>query len=226
MAASEEADVHNSVLVQLEQAEAFKNEGNILFKEQNYQKALGKYWKVFCYVNGLQIPGEANQSMDWASMVQAGRSSGSQVPADRVESVKKLKQSTYLNMAACYLKIQEWRKCVDACTKALAADGPISKAYFRRGQAQSELGNLDESKEDFLEAQNLGAVVELELQKLQRKFKQHDAKEKKKYAKMFSDLKDEPEDARMVAAPVVASEAPVATEEAAAPPTEQPAPNS
>merc|ERR1719384_658499 len=158
--------------------------------------------------------------MDWASMVQSGKSSGSQVPADRVESVKKLKQSTYLNMAACYLKIQEWRKCVDACTKALAADGPISKAYFRRGQAQSELGNLDESKEDFLEAQKLGAVVDMELQKLQRKFKQHDAKEKKKYAKMFSDLKDEPEDARMaVVAPVAASEAPAVAEDVVAEPS-------
>ena len=36
-----------------------------------------------------------------------GKSAGSQVPADKVEGVKRLKQSTHLNMAACYLKVQD-----------------------------------------------------------------------------------------------------------------------
>merc|ERR1719336_2158633 len=112
-----------------------------------------------------------------------------QVPADRVGSVKRLKQSTYLNMAACYLKTQDHHKCVDACTKALAADAPSSKAYFRRGQAHLELRNLDEAKEDFEQAKRLepgDQAVERELRRLKQAFAQHDAKEKKKYAKMFS----------------------------------------
>lgn len=182
------------VVAQLEQAEVFKNEGNALFKEGNYKKALGKYWKVFCYVNGLQIPGESNQSMDLANVVKAKNVQGSQVPADKVDSVKRLKQSTYLNMAACYLKTQDHHKCVDACTKALAADGPISKAYFRRGQAHLELRNLDEAKEDFEQARKLepgDQAVEAQLRRLKQAFAQHDAKEKKKYARMFSKMEDQ-----------------------------------
>lgn len=31
------------------------------------------------------------------------------------QEVRKLKQSTYLNMAACYLKLAEHRKCIDVC---------------------------------------------------------------------------------------------------------------
>ena len=49
------------------------------------------------------------------------------MPNEKLEEVKKLKQSTHLNMAACYLKLGEHRKCIDACTKALSTS-PISKA--------------------------------------------------------------------------------------------------
>ena len=41
-------------------------------------------------------------------------------------------------MAACYLKLEEHQKCVDACAKALEL-GSSAKAHFRRGQAYLEL---------------------------------------------------------------------------------------
>eukprot|EP00930_Biecheleria_cincta_P089362 TRINITY_DN78650_c0_g1_i1.p1 TRINITY_DN78650_c0_g1~~TRINITY_DN78650_c0_g1_i1.p1 ORF type:complete len:201 (+),score=62.99 TRINITY_DN78650_c0_g1_i1:153-755(+) len=175
------------ILSQIEQAESYKQEGNARFKAQDFRKALGSYHKVFCYVNGLQMPGENSEASQYTQMM--GKSnSGSAVPADKVEDVKKLKQSTHLNMAACYLKVGEHRKCIDACSKALA-HSPISKAYFRRGQAHLELRNLDEAKEDFEEAQKLepqDKAIEMELKKLKVAFSKHEAQERKRYANMFS----------------------------------------
>merc|ERR1712232_23974 len=163
----------------------------------NYKRALGNYHKVFCYVNGLQVPGEKSEASSYTDMM--GKSAqGSQVPTDKVESVKRLKQSTHLNMAARYLKTQEHQKCVDACTKALGAAGPISKAYFRRGQAHLELRNLDEAKDDLEQARKLepgDPALEKELRRLKQAFAQFEAKEKKKYAKMFSKMDKEAKEA-------------------------------
>lgn len=173
---------HAEALSQIGQAEAFKQEGNNRFKEQNFRGALGSYHKVFCFVNGLQLPGERNEAAQYAEMM--GRQAGASmtVPGDRVKDVKKLKQSTYLNMAACYLKLGEHRKCIDACTKALSTS-KLSKAYFRRGQAHLELRSLDEAKEDFERARELepDPAIDKELKRLKQAFSQHDAKEKKRW---------------------------------------------
>jgi len=171
---------------QIQEAEAYKQQGNGHFKEGNYKRALGSYHRVFCYVNGLQVPGERNEATSYADMM--GRSSAaSQVPKERVEDVKRLKQSTRLNMAARYLKVGEHQKCVDACSKALA-DGQLSKAFFRRGQAHLELRNLDEAKEDFEKARELeptDPAIEKELRRLKQAYAHHDAKEKKRFARLF-----------------------------------------
>mmetsp|Transcript_86772 Transcript_86772/g.250683 ORF Transcript_86772/g.250683 Transcript_86772/m.250683 type:complete len:217 (-) Transcript_86772:197-847(-) len=183
----------------IETAEDHKRRGNEFFKEGNYKRALGSYHKVFCYVNGLRIPGETSEADQYSSMM--GGSKASQVPAEKVDMVKLLKQSTFLNMAACYLKVEEYRKCLDVCGKAMAAAGPAPKAYFRRGQAHLKLGSIDEAKADFEEAQRLepNAAIEAELKKVAQAYAQHRQKEKKKFAGMFSkmsaDTGEAPDDA-------------------------------
>merc|ERR1740121_3207671 len=126
-----------------------------------------------------------------------GRSTAaSQVPTEKAESVKQLKQSTHVNMAACYLKLSENQKCVDACTKALST-GPSSKAFFRRGQAHLELRNLDEAKEDFLRARDLepsDPAIDQWLKRLKTAYAQHDAREKKRFAKLFNKLSETAEE--------------------------------
>lgn len=177
---------------QIEQAEEHKKIGNARFKEGDLKKALGAYHKVFFYVNGLQVPGEKSEASSYTDMM--GKSAAaSQVPTDRVEDVKRLKESTHLNMAACYLKQGQYSKCVTAATKAMAS-GPVCKAYFRRGQANLELRNLDEAKEDLERARQLAptdTAIAAELKRLAQAFKQHDAKEKKKFAKMFGKMAEE-----------------------------------
>lgn len=177
------------VAEQLKQAEAHKEEGNKFFKEQNYKKALGAYHKVFCYVNGLQTPpvtspGDGKEGDSSSSRSTPG---SSQVPKERVEDLRVLKQSSRLNMAACYLRTDEHQKCVDACSKALEL-GSSAKAYFRRGQAYLELRNLSGARHDLERARDLtpkDPAILAELRKLRTALGQANPKERATYAKMF-----------------------------------------
>mmetsp|Transcript_59037 Transcript_59037/g.175629 ORF Transcript_59037/g.175629 Transcript_59037/m.175629 type:complete len:226 (+) Transcript_59037:71-748(+) len=202
---------------QIEQAESYKQQGNTFFKEGSYRRALGNYHKVFCFVNGLQIPGEKNEASSYADMMGTSMTSASQVPKERVEDVKKLKQSTHLNMAACYLKLSEHQKCVTACNKALA-QGQLSKAHFRRGQAQLELRNLDEAKQDFEKARELepsDPAIEKELKRLKVAFAQQDAKARKTFARMFKKDSEAAADAKAAEGSAEAEATPTAPATAA-----------
>jgi len=183
------------VVLQIKEAEQYKQQGNAFFKDGNYKRALGSYHKVFCYLNGLQMPGEQSEASGYAQMV--GQSSAAtQVPPHAVEEVNALKSSSHLNMAACYLKTNSYAKCVDVCGKALQLER-TSKAFFRRGQANLELRNLDEAKADFEEAQALepeNKAIVAELRRLKAAFAQHEAKEKKKFSKMFSKMAEDREE--------------------------------
>lgn len=171
-------------LEQIAQAEEYKQTGNEAYGEGNYKKALGAYHKVFCYVNGLQAPPERAADDAARSAVNLE----SQIPQDRVADVKRLKHSTKLNMAACYLKLGEHQKCVDACTQALELGLPSSKAFFRRGQAHAELRNFGGARSDLERARELApedAAIVAELRKLREASGRGDEREKRTYAKMF-----------------------------------------
>eukprot|EP00913_Durusdinium_trenchii_P021822 g20504.t1 len=69
---------------------------------------------------------------------------------------------------ACYLKLGEHQKCVDACNQALQL-GQNAKAYFRRGQAYLELRNFGAAKADLLRAEaELGAAAAAPLRRALR----------------------------------------------------------
>ncbi|CAJ1455795.1 unnamed protein product [Effrenium voratum] len=154
-------------LEQLRQAESFKEEGNHQHREGNYRKALGCYHKVFCFVNGLVAP----QNQDVAKPAE------NHIPAEKVEEVKRLKQTTRLNMAACYLKLGENQKCVDACTAALDF-GPHAKAYFRRAQAYVELRNFSDAGADLDRAGALepkDQAIQQQIHQVRRSMRRGDA---------------------------------------------------
>uniref|UniRef100_A0A7S1F0W2 peptidylprolyl isomerase n=1 Tax=Noctiluca scintillans TaxID=2966 RepID=A0A7S1F0W2_NOCSC len=178
-----------SVLDQIKQAEEFKEAGNGQFKEGNYKRALASYHKVFLYVNGLQISSERS------ALPEESRSTNV-VPKDRVEDVKRLKLTTNLNMAACYLKLDDHQKCVDTCGKVLEA-GANSKAFFRRGQAYAAMKNVEGARNDFQRARELAPddpAINAELRRLKSVAAQVDEKEKKTFGGMFDRMKHDKED--------------------------------
>jgi len=169
----------------ISQAQAYKEEGNKWYGEGSYKRALGAYHKVFLYVNGLQAP--TDRSISDTTDGAKAFSNASMIPKDRTEDVKKLKQSTRLNMAACYLKLEEHQKCVDACSQALEL-GSSSKAHFRRGQAYAGLRNFGGARADLERARELAPddpAIVAELRRVRTAFSQGDERERKRCARMF-----------------------------------------
>lgn len=177
---------------QIRQAQAYKEEGNALYGDGNYKKALGSYHKVFCFLNGLHAPPETRSVGEPSGGDSTLGSRANQIPKDSVEDVKRLKQTTRLNMAACYLKVGEPQKCIDACSKALEF-GENAKAHFRRAQAYADLRNFSGAQNDLERARELNPddpAVVAELRKLKAAFAQGDASERKKCARMLSGATD------------------------------------
>eukprot|EP00929_Paragymnodinium_shiwhaense_P003319 TRINITY_DN103787_c0_g1_i1.p1 TRINITY_DN103787_c0_g1~~TRINITY_DN103787_c0_g1_i1.p1 ORF type:complete len:211 (+),score=70.65 TRINITY_DN103787_c0_g1_i1:90-722(+) len=184
-----------SALEQIAEAEVFKQEGNERVKAGEYKKALSSYHKVFLYLNGLSMPGEQSEAAAYSKMI-GGSNPAQQVPDDRVEDVKALRATTWMNMGLCYIKTGAYPKCIDVCTKALEVSKQ-SKAYFRRGQAHLELRHLDEAKADLEMAKDLepsSTAIQAELKRLKLAFAQHEAKEKKKYSKLFAKMAGDPQE--------------------------------
>jgi FK506-binding protein 4/5 len=55
----------------------------------------------------------------------------------------------YLNSAQCYLKMKQWSKAVQECTKAIGKEEDSVKAWFRRGVAYRELQEFENADKDF-----------------------------------------------------------------------------
>lgn len=96
--------------------------------------------------------------------------------------------SAHLNLALCYLKINEHIKARDSCDSALKIDPSNEKAYFRRGQAHLALISPEIALKDFnkvleIEPKNTAAANQIVV--CNKVIKQQLAKEKKLYANMF-----------------------------------------
>lgn len=156
-----------------------KAQGNEAFKAGNYKEAMVAYHQIFMYVHGFSegsssqtMPGQTTQPVSAGTMAQ----------------IKELKVVHFSNLAMCHLKLGNVQKARDNSSKALAIDGKNIKALFRRGKCNSQLGALDEAKADFdqilaMEPENRDVLRELHA--LKARFREHEKKEKKKFAGMF-----------------------------------------
>lgn len=62
----------------------------------------------------------------------------------------------FCNRALCYLKLNQFKECVDDCTIAITMDPKLNKAYYRRMQSYESLG------ENILAIKDCQKVMELE----------------------------------------------------------------
>eukprot|EP00595_Chromulina_sp_UTEXLB2642_P000026 CAMPEP_0196761786 /NCGR_PEP_ID=MMETSP1095-20130614/1083_1 /TAXON_ID=96789 ORGANISM="Chromulina nebulosa, Strain UTEXLB2642" /NCGR_SAMPLE_ID=MMETSP1095 /ASSEMBLY_ACC=CAM_ASM_000446 /LENGTH=249 /DNA_ID=CAMNT_0042111741 /DNA_START=1407 /DNA_END=2153 /DNA_ORIENTATION=+ len=88
-----------------------KEEGTELFKGGNYRPAAARYHKALSHIAKFY-------DLSYA---------------DEVE-VKALKVTLYLNLASCYIKMENWEQVLRNCDDALALDPVNHKAFFRRSQ--------------------------------------------------------------------------------------------
>lgn len=100
------------------------------------------------------------------------------------------RSSLYLNVAACYQKMGEYRKSIEACNKVLDANPVHVKALYRRGMSYMLLGDFDDAKNDFEKMKSLDKSAEAEATAALLKLKQKEQETEKKARKQFKGLFD------------------------------------
>lgn len=157
-----------------------KAEGNTLFKAKEYRKALGKYTKVFLWVNHL--------SNNLAGIMNDVKKS-EPLPATVMQDVKSLRLSSNLNCVMCYLRLNtDFDKAASFVARALALDPTHKKALFRKAQVLLRMNVLTDAEKGLQLAQvNFpnDATVEHEVQLLKKKQKKLAEKERKQFSGMF-----------------------------------------
>lgn len=149
----------------LEQSVIVKNKGTQYFKEGKYKQASVQYKRIVSWLEhetGLQEEDE--------------------------KKAKALRLAAHLNLAMCYLKIQEPSPALDNCDKALELDSANEKALFRRGEALFAMKEFERAKDDFQRVTQLypsNKAAKSQVAMCQKRIKEQHEKDKRIYANMF-----------------------------------------
>lgn len=149
----------------IEAAGKKKEEGNVLFKAGKYERASKRYDKAAKYIEYDSSFSEEEKKLS-----------------------KTLKIASYLNNAACKLKLKEYKDAEKLCTKVLDIESTNVKALYRRAQASMQLTDLDLAEIDIkkaLEVDPDNREVKLEYRNLKEMVKEYNNKQAKFYGNMF-----------------------------------------
>lgn len=129
----------------IEFALKLKEEGNNLFRNQEFKKANFKYAKIFLYTQGLpgrphNNPGEEILEATGAfGDLGIGLGSEEKMREDTERSINDLEATAYANMAQCQLKLGNADKTIQCARKALRLNPLAWKAHWREASARSDL---------------------------------------------------------------------------------------
>ncbi|XP_056176967.1 peptidyl-prolyl cis-trans isomerase PASTICCINO1 [Syzygium oleosum] len=151
----------------MDEAEKIRSTGNRLFKEGKFELAKAKYEKVLREFNHVN-------------------------PQDDEEGKEFLntRNLLHLNVAACYLKMGESRKSVEACNKVLDANPVHVKALYRRGMAYMSAGDFEEARADFKAMTTIDKSSEPDATAALLKLKQKEQEVERKARRQFKGLFD------------------------------------
>ncbi|CAL1592300.1 unnamed protein product [Knipowitschia caucasica] len=154
-----------NTLEKLEQSAIVKEKGTQYFKEGKYKQASVQYKRIVSWLENESALQEEDEKV-----------------------AKALRLAAHLNLAMCYLKIQEPGPALENCDKAMNLDSTNEKALFRRGEALFAMKEFDKAKDDFqkviqLYPSNKAAKSQVAL--CQKSMKEQHEKDKRIYANMF-----------------------------------------
>ncbi len=104
--------------------------------------------------------------------------------------VKALKLSLYLNLASCYIKMENWEQVLRNCTDALSIDANSVKALFRRASYFEHKKDWDKALTDLKQCAKLNGATEdkaitLATERIKKHIQNEKNKEKKTWGKLF-----------------------------------------
>ncbi|XP_022047604.1 peptidyl-prolyl cis-trans isomerase FKBP4 [Acanthochromis polyacanthus] len=149
----------------LEQSVIVKEKGTQYFKEGKYKQASVQYRRIVSWLEH-----------------ESGLS-----PEDE-NKAKALQLAAHLNLAMCFLKLQEPNQALENCDKALELDGSNEKALFRRGEALFGMKEFDQARDDFqrvLQLYPANKAAKSQVVLCQKRIKEQHEKDKRIYANMF-----------------------------------------
>ncbi|XAR68883.1 Peptidylprolyl isomerase [Bertholletia excelsa] len=151
----------------MDEVEKIKGTGNRLFKEEKFDFAKAKYEKVLREFNHVN-------------------------PQDDEEGKEFLNTRNLLNLnvAACFLKMGECRKSIEACNKVLDTNPAHVKALYRRGMAYMSAGDFEEARSDFNKMISVDKSSEPNAKAALLKLKQKEQEVERKARKQFKGLFD------------------------------------
>lgn len=144
-----------------------KEEGTELFKDKNFRPAAARYQKALTH---------AAKFFDLSKEDEA--------------EVRTLKLSLYLNLASCYIKMENWEQVLRNCTDALAIDENSVKALFRRASYFENKKDWDKALNDLKKCAKLNGATEdkaitLATERIKKQIQNEKNKEKKTWGKLF-----------------------------------------
>ena len=143
-----------------------KEEGNELFKGNNFRPAAARYHKALTH---------ASKFFDLS-------------PEDTTE-VNQLKLSLYLNLSQCYIKLENWENALRNIEEALKIDPNNPKAIFRRSVVWETKKEYEKAMQDLKRAEELtpqDAMIIKAIDRVNKLIAKEKAKEKKMWGKAFS----------------------------------------
>lgn len=149
----------------LEQSVIVKEKGTQYFKVGKYKQASVQYRRIVSWLEH-----------------ESGLS-----PEDETKA-KALQLAAHLNLAMCFLKLQEPNQALENCDKALELDGSNEKALFRRGEALFGMKEFDRARDDFqrvLQLYPANKAAKSQVVLCQKRIKEQHEKDKRIYANMF-----------------------------------------
>ncbi|KAJ9548035.1 hypothetical protein OSB04_020578 [Centaurea solstitialis] len=151
----------------MDDVEKTKGTGNRLFKEGKFTLAKAKYEKVLREFNHVN-PQDDEEGKEFGNT----------------------RSLLNLNVAACYLKMGDFRKSIETCNKVLDANPVHVKALYRRGMAYMAGGDFEEARADFNKMMTIDKSSEVNAKAALLKLKQTEQEVEKKARKQFKGLFD------------------------------------
>ncbi|XP_030214770.1 peptidyl-prolyl cis-trans isomerase FKBP5 isoform X5 [Gadus morhua] len=149
----------------LELSVEVKHKGNQYFKAGFLQQAIIQYQRI----------------VSWLEM-ECG------VGEEQQRKIQEFLLLSQLNLALCYLRLQEFSHVVDNCNKVIELDATNEKALYRRGEARLCRNEFSLAMADFrqvLQVNPLNRAARAQITICQHKVREHQERDKKIYANMF-----------------------------------------